>query len=1242
MKDLLQKPLVQFFLLTLLMVFLNGCATFKEQMSPDLMHVDEENEKPIHSFYIAGGLGNMKEGKEEQVLNLLKAELEKAPKNSTLIFTGDNISPKVDQWESDRKQIESQIAITDNFKGQTIFMPGDFEWKSFDADKMETVEDYIKDKNKDGLSVFPENACPLERIVLNDQLDMILIDSQWFIGNWDRVKGINRKCTDIITRRRFAEELEGMINDGQNKNIVIAMHHPIFSNGVFAGKETFSDQLTPLPVVGSIVNRVGDWAGFSNKELNSRRYNYLRILVAALAHDSDRITLISGHEEGLQYLIGGGIHQIVSGSLGGKTATKRSEDEIITIGGSLDYKGVYTYGEMGFAKLEYFKNGSSRVIFITQDSAASEKAFNVLPKFKEKARIDIPAASTKKYVQESVLNGDQKRNLEKTGFYKFIWGDRYREYFGKEITAKVVSLDTLYGGLKITQEGGGHQSYSLRLEDGNGKEYAMRSLRKNALKFLKFKVKGVAFEAEDFKGTLTEEFISDFFTTAHPYIQLVISPMARKVDVNHASPELFYVPKQKSLGELNASYGDELYYIEERPSDRHKNFVGYNQANPEKSGRIPDFESTTDVLEKLKKDESYDVEQRSFVRARIFDMLIGDWDRHQDQWRWAEYELESGDKRFLPIPRDRDGAFTKFDGVAFPLIKRFMPKSRFWQSYSAELDNVPWFMAQGNSLDRAFVTKYGAEIWTEEAEFIQKQLTKEDIDAAFLRLPIEVRDSTANNIKRSLIGRLANLKGMATEYGQYLNKVVTLHGTEKDDRITVTRLSEGRTRVVIRRVLSDEPNKLIFDRTFDKDETKELWIYGLGDKDEFIVEGEGDGELFVRLVGGYGEDTYTIENKKALKVYDWKSEESKFEKRVPAKQLTNSYDTNTFHWRHFTENTNTLLPNLGFRTDDGLYLGATNVYTNNGFNGNPFRQKHTVAANYYFKFEGVELNYQGVFANIFPKWNFEIDGYFTNDRFSNNFFGLGNETFNPDDELGKDYNRARMRQVKLNAGIAYRTLKIKGIYESFKVNENENRYFIPENVDPNIFDSQDYVGGEVSISYNHDDADDFPTKAVYMGLTGGYKTNLNLGDNAFGYAGIKFGFSQKVIPSGNLVLGIMTEYKTNFGDEYFFYHAPSIGGDNGLRGFRNERFTGKSYFYQSSDLRLRLKRIVTAVAPITIGVYGGFDYGRVWLENDASNQWHTSQGGGFWISGYRFLALNVGFFNSVEGNMVQVGFGFGF
>ena len=139
---------------------------------------------------------------------------------------------------------------------------------------------------------------------------------------------------------------------------------------------------------------------------------------------------------------------------------------------------------------------------------------------------------------------------------------------------------------------------------------------------------------------------------------------------------------------------------------------------------------------------------------------------------------------------------------------------------------------------------------------------------------------------------------------------------------------------------------------------------------------------------------------------------------------------------------------------------------------------------------------------------------------------------------------------------------------------------------------------------------------------------------------MKVGFDHKLEHKGNLVFSTTAEYKGLFDyNDVYFYHTPSIGGGNGLRGFRDERFTGKSYFYQSSDLKLKLKRYITAVSPVTIGMYGGFDYGRVWMPNESSNVWHTSQGGGFWISSLKALTFNIGYFNSKESNLIQVGFG---
>ena len=43
----------------------------------------------------------------------------------------------------DSTLITEQMALVKDFKGKTIFLPGNNEWKSYELDKMERVEDYL-------------------------------------------------------------------------------------------------------------------------------------------------------------------------------------------------------------------------------------------------------------------------------------------------------------------------------------------------------------------------------------------------------------------------------------------------------------------------------------------------------------------------------------------------------------------------------------------------------------------------------------------------------------------------------------------------------------------------------------------------------------------------------------------------------------------------------------------------------------------------------------------------------------------------------------------------------------------------------------------------------------------------------------------------------------------------------------------------------------------------------------------
>ena len=164
----------------------------------------------------------------------------------------------------------------------------------------------------------------------------------------------------------------------------------------------------------------------------------------------------------------------------------------------------------------------------------------------------------------------------------------------------------------------------------------------------------------------------------------------------------------------------------------------------------------------------------------------------------------------------------------------------------------------------------------------------------------------------------------------------------------------------------------------------------------------------------------------------------------------------------------------------------------------------------------------------------------------------------------------------------------------------------------------------------------------------GYTSNLENSSN-FSYFIPAISFNYKLISSGNLVLATKVKSHFNFGDDYEFYQAATIGGNDGLRGFRNQRFTSKNSFYHSSDIRWNLRKIKTSFAPLSIGIYGGFDYGKVWGEENFTinptltiKNWNNSYGGGVFFNIADMLAGNIAAFNSTDGLRIAFKLGFDF
>jgi outer membrane translocation and assembly module TamA len=109
-----------------------------------------------------------------------------------------------------------------------------------------------------------------------------------------------------------------------------------------------------------------------------------------------------------------------------------------------------------------------------------------------------------------------------------------------------------------------------------------------------------------------------------------------------------------------------------------------------------------------------------------------------------------------------------------------------------------------------------------------------------------------------------------------------------------------------------------------------------------------------------------------------------------------------------------------------------------------------------------------------------------------------------------------------------------------------------------------------------------------------------------------------------------------------WFEAAHIGGRNN-RGYHSHRFIGNSSLYGSLSLRGWLGRLPIPLLPTRVGLVAFTDTGRVWLENEDSDTWHTSYGGGILLQPVLApVTLHLIAANSKEGTRFYFGLGYPF
>lgn len=1221
-----------------LAVLLTSCATKHEQYGKEALTAKEKAAIPAtdtltHRFYLIGDAGYADSPHSQQLLSVISAKLKTEGKQATLLYLGDNAYPLGMPQEGKKGRAEaeaslnSQMMLAGLFKGKTYFIPGNHDWYH-GLKGLEEQEKWVTKGLKDKKAFLPGKGCAINDVEITDDITMIVADTQWYLEDWDKYPTINDDCS-IKTREAFFLELESLLNKNQNKTILLAMHHPLMSGGAHGGQFSLKKELfplpykIPLPILGSFGNLLRSTGGVIDQDLQSREYSTLSKRIKTLIQGRDNVLVLSGHDHNLQYLEKDNIKQIISGA-GSKEEPARAMDN-----------KDFTYGGRGYAILDTYKDGTAKVTYFKVTDSGEEMVFakKLLEKEKQQLAQQQFAASLPKDTTATIYS---KKETTYGGFYRFLFGEHYRKYYSTPVRAKVVVLDTLHGGLTVTRAGGGHQSNSLRLLHKSGKEYVMRAQRKDASRFLQSTAFPTRYIGNEFEDTFAERFLLDFYTTAHPYTPYIVGYLSDAVGVYHSNPELFYIPKQPALGNFNATYGDGLYMVEERPSDEFRKLESFGNADG--------IDGTDDVHEKLEKSKKNVIDEKSYIRARLFDFAIGDWDRHSDQWRWAKFKTPDS-TYYRPIPRDRDQAFPKIDGALLSLLMK-MPALRKMKNYTDDIPNVKWLAKQAYTQDLAFITKSGEKEWLEQAAYIKANLTDAVIDAAFAQLPPEVIDGDTEKIKANLKSRRDKLDKYAKEYRKVLLRTVVLTGTEKKDRFVITRKPEGVTEVEIYSS-KKSGDSLVFSHSYSRSETKELWVYGLDDDDVFEVKGKPEHPITLRLIGGQNHDVYKVENGHRVMVYDFKSKENTYEVASnTTKRLTDDYETNSYDYKKPDYNLWMGYPMVGYNPDDGVKAGVVASYTVNNFNRRPFSRKHTFGANYFFATKGFEFTYSGKIMNVQSKWNLGLDARYTSPNFSINYFGLGNETVNNDNHLGMDYNRVKLQVFRVSPSLFKQgangsAMELKADFETIEVDGTNGRFVNqPGAIKSRLFEHIQYGGVQGMYKFENYDNPSMPAMGMQFYAKAGWKASFDAFNRNFAHAETGLTFYHRLTSNDRLVLVSGVRGKFIFNNNFEFYQASTLGGDADLRGYRRERFAGNDTFLHSTDIRFTIAKVKSFV-PLTYGVSGGYDYGRVWLHGEDSNKWHQSAGGGFWINGADALTARVNYFYGSDGGRITFGMSLG-
>lgn len=831
--------------------------------------------------------------------------------------------------------------------------------------------------------------------------------------------------------------------------------------------------------------------------------------------------------------------------------------------------------------------------------------------------------------QDSIITVVASEYDEVSSVHRFWLGDSYRQLYNTPVKMRVMNLSTEKGGLEVVKLGGGMQTQSLRLADPTGREWVLRSIQKFPERSL----------PESLRKTIAKDIVQDQISIAHPFGALTVPPFNEALDIPHAAPELVYVGDDPGLGEYRELFKHRPYMFEPRM--------------PFEEGKT---DNTLKVIRKVVEDNDKWVDQELTLRARLLDFVLGDWDRHEDNWRW-DPEKEKGNKIYSPVPRDRDKVYYKTSGI-FPVLLSYQWLKANVQPFSPKIRNVAHWNFNARHFDRFFLNRLGREDWQREVTVLQQTLNDSLVNEAILQMPDTIVALSGDELMTNIRARTDGLMESAMVYYESLAKVVDLPLSEKNEFVDVRYESDGRITLDVHNKKKDgTEGRRLWKRTFIPEDTREVRIYGIGGQDEYKVHGASQSPIKLRIIGGTGYDRYestdAFKNGRKLWLYESKDTTSNFfgdylssvRKRLSSDTAVHSYEYDSFVYDR-----KGVLFNLNYGVDRGLILGLGYLIENQGFRKRPYAYRHEFMANYLTGRESFMLQYAGVFKELIGKHDLTINLSSLGPKNLSNFFGYGNNTVFKKDEKGIGYYRNRYDVVDGDLFLQYNLSDQWKLYYgsssqfyNSSLEDNHGRYFEEwhvQNPDETLFGSKFFTGVALGAEYDSRDNATNAKRGIWWTSRMDWKSEL--GGQQQRHVTLQSSFSfYKSMANEWLTVANRTGFQKVWGDPYFFQHA-QLGGEQSLRGFNSRRFTGETALYNNLEARVKLLSFASYLLPGTLGAIGFYDVGRVWMARETSETWHMGYGGGLYFMPGDLLTIQgaVGFSKEATLPYIRVGLAF--